>query len=164
VREAELDREEHRGGERSQLERLRIGHRDLCTPDALRRGVEVVEARAADSSGELGADPERRPTLLGDEHPVRLAHRFDHRVDVERAQRAQVDDLGLEAALGQAVGDGQRILVYALSFGLGLGLCNLLGPRMRLSLVPLAGAALFAARTTATSTSRTEKTESSPLD
>ena len=37
-----------------------------------------------------------------------------------------------------AVGDGQRIAVYALAFGLGVGLCNLLGPRMKLSLVPLA--------------------------
>ena len=29
-----------------------------------------------------------------------------------------------------AIGDGQRILVYALCFGLGVGLCNLLGPRI----------------------------------
>ena len=43
-----------------------------------------------------------------------------------------------------AIADGQRILVYALSFGLGVGLCNLLGPRMNLSLVPLAAAAAFA--------------------
>jgi hypothetical protein len=43
-----------------------------------------------------------------------------------------------------AILDGQRILVYALSFGLGVGLCNLLGPRMKLSLVPLAVAAAFA--------------------
>ena len=43
-----------------------------------------------------------------------------------------------------AVGDGQRIAVYALAFGLGVGLCNLLGPRMKLSLVPLAFAGLFA--------------------
>jgi len=43
-----------------------------------------------------------------------------------------------------AIADGQRILVYALSFGLGVGLCTLLGPRMRLSLVPLAFAGAFA--------------------
>jgi hypothetical protein len=43
-----------------------------------------------------------------------------------------------------AVADGQRILVYALCFGLGIGLCNLLGPRMKLSLVPLAAAGAFA--------------------
>src|SRR5688500_565427 len=43
-----------------------------------------------------------------------------------------------------AVFDGQRVLVYALCFGLGLGLCNLLGPRMKLSLVPLVAAGAFA--------------------
>lgn len=43
-----------------------------------------------------------------------------------------------------AIADGQRILVYALCFGLGVGLCNLVGPRMKLSLVPLAAAAAFA--------------------
>lgn len=43
-----------------------------------------------------------------------------------------------------AVGDGQRILVYAVLFGLGLGLCNLLGPRMHLAVVPVASAAAVA--------------------
>ncbi len=43
-----------------------------------------------------------------------------------------------------AVADGQRVFVYALAFGLGLALCNLLGRRMKLSLVPLAAAAAFA--------------------
>lgn len=60
--------------------------------------------------------------------------------------------LGLWAALSAlwspapdiAVGDGQRILVYALAFGLGVWLCTLLGERMELSLVPLTVAALFA--------------------
>ena len=44
-----------------------------------------------------------------------------------------------------AVADGQRILVYALAFGLGIWMCNLLGRRMQLSLVPLTAAAAFAA-------------------
>ncbi len=43
-----------------------------------------------------------------------------------------------------AIADGQRALVYALAFGLGIWLCNLLGPRMELSSVPLAAAAAFA--------------------
>jgi len=43
-----------------------------------------------------------------------------------------------------AVGDGQRIAVYALAFGLGVVVCNLLGPRMKLSLLPLAFAGAFA--------------------
>ena len=43
-----------------------------------------------------------------------------------------------------AVGDAQRIAVYALAFGLGVVVCNLLGPRMKLSLLPLAFAGAFA--------------------
>jgi O-antigen ligase len=43
-----------------------------------------------------------------------------------------------------AVFDGQRILVYALVFTLGISICNLLGPRMKLALVPLAAAGAFA--------------------
>ncbi|HEY8001053.1 MAG TPA: O-antigen ligase family protein [Solirubrobacterales bacterium] len=43
-----------------------------------------------------------------------------------------------------AIADGQRMLIYALCFGLGVGLCSLLGARMKLSLVPLAAAAAFA--------------------
>ena len=43
-----------------------------------------------------------------------------------------------------AIADGQRIFAYALSFTLGLWLCNLLGTRMHLALVPLAIAGAFA--------------------
>jgi O-antigen ligase len=44
-----------------------------------------------------------------------------------------------------AIEDAQRIFVYALAFGLGLWLCNLLGMRMELALVPIVAAAAFAA-------------------
>jgi hypothetical protein len=43
-----------------------------------------------------------------------------------------------------AIGDGQRILTYALAFGLGIWLCNLLVDRVHLALVPLAVAGAFA--------------------
>ena len=43
-----------------------------------------------------------------------------------------------------AIQDGQRILVYALAFGLGIWLCSLLGPRMELATVPVVFAAAFA--------------------
>jgi hypothetical protein len=43
-----------------------------------------------------------------------------------------------------AIGDGQRILTYALAFGLGIWLCNLLADRLHLALVPLAVAGAFA--------------------
>lgn len=41
-----------------------------------------------------------------------------------------------------AVADAQRIFTYALSFGLGIWGCTLLGRRMELSMAPLAGAGL----------------------
>lgn len=43
-----------------------------------------------------------------------------------------------------AIEDGQRILVYALAFGLGIWLCSLLGPRMEMSIAPIVIAAAFA--------------------
>jgi O-antigen ligase/polysaccharide polymerase Wzy-like membrane protein len=43
-----------------------------------------------------------------------------------------------------AIATGQRILTYALAFGLGIWLCNLLGRRVHLALVPLAVAGAFA--------------------
>jgi hypothetical protein len=43
-----------------------------------------------------------------------------------------------------AIGDGQRILTYALAFGLGIWLCTLLADRLHLALVPLAAAGAFA--------------------
>jgi len=43
-----------------------------------------------------------------------------------------------------AITDGQRIATYGLSFGAGIWLCNLLGTRMILALVPLAVAGAIA--------------------
>ena len=43
-----------------------------------------------------------------------------------------------------AIQDAQRIFVYALSFGLGIWLCNLLGPRMELATAPVVVAAAVA--------------------
>ncbi len=43
-----------------------------------------------------------------------------------------------------AIATGQRILTYALAFGLGIWLCNLLGQRIHLALAPLAIAGAFA--------------------
>jgi hypothetical protein len=43
-----------------------------------------------------------------------------------------------------AIADGQRVLAYALAFGLGVWLCNLLGDRAHLALLPLAFAGAFA--------------------
>ena len=65
---------------------------------------------------------------------------------------ASLTGLGAWAALSAlwspvpdvAIEDGQRILTYALAFGLGIWLCNLLAGRLHLALVPLAIAGAFA--------------------
>jgi hypothetical protein len=65
---------------------------------------------------------------------------------------ASVAGLGAWAALSAiwspapdvAIATGQRILTYALSFGLGIWLCSLLGKRAHLALAPLAVAGAFA--------------------
>ena len=65
---------------------------------------------------------------------------------------ASLTGLGAWAALSAlwspvpdiAIGDGQRILTYALAFGLGIWLCSLLAGRLHLALVPLAIAGAFA--------------------
>jgi O-antigen ligase/polysaccharide polymerase Wzy-like membrane protein len=50
-----------------------------------------------------------------------------------------------------ALADAQRVLTYALVFGLGIWLCNLVGRRLELALVPLAAAgAIVAVATTVT--------------
>jgi len=50
-----------------------------------------------------------------------------------------------------ALADAQRVFVYALAFGLGIWLCNLVGPRMHLAWVPVAIAGgVVAAATTLT--------------
>jgi hypothetical protein len=43
-----------------------------------------------------------------------------------------------------AIADAQRVLAYAIAFGLGIWLCNLLGERMQLAMLPLAVAGLVA--------------------
>jgi hypothetical protein len=65
---------------------------------------------------------------------------------------ASLTGLGAWAALSAlwspvpdvAIEDGQRILTYALAFGLGIWLCNLLAGRLQLALAPLAIAGAFA--------------------
>ena len=47
-----------------------------------------------------------------------------------------------------ALADAQRVLAYALAFGLGIWLCNLVGRRMELTMLPLAIAASLVALAT----------------
>src|SRR4051794_6362482 len=81
--------------------------------------------------------------------PWRIDLRFSRPVIVAIAGLVGLGGWALLSALWSpapdiAVFDGQRILVYALVFTIGISICNLLGPRMKLALVPLAAAGAFA--------------------
>ena len=54
--------------------------------------------------GDLGADAGERPALLDRDEAVGLLDRRDDGLDVERAQGAQIDHLGLDALLRQLLG------------------------------------------------------------
>ena len=64
--------------------------------------VEVVERLLHDPRADLGRDRAAAPALVDDDRAVRAAHRPDDRLVVERAQRAQVDHLGLDRLRSRA--------------------------------------------------------------
>src|SRR5215208_2531341 len=68
------------------LEALCVRHWNVGTSDPLDRCVEVVEGLLLDEGREVRADAAMRPPLLQDHAAVRLAHRGENRVEVERAQ------------------------------------------------------------------------------
>src|SRR4029079_10287285 len=61
---------------------------------------ELVEAALLDSAAELGAESGRQRCFVDHEAASGLCDGGDDRVDVEREQGAQVDDLGIDAGLG----------------------------------------------------------------
>ena len=59
--------------------------------------VEIVERVLHDARADLRREAAAAPFLVHDHGAVRPAHRREHRVHVERTQRAQVDDLHADA-------------------------------------------------------------------
>src|SRR5215203_1385102 len=94
-------------GECHQLEVARVRSRDFGTAHALYGGVEIVEGPILDDRRHLARHPEPPPLLLDRHGPMRLLHRLDDGVLVERPQGSQVYDLGLEAVLRQCVSGPQ---------------------------------------------------------
>ncbi len=85
-----------------------------------------------------GGDPARRLRAVADRAPPLAGRdRRRRRPGCARAAGRRCRRSGARRP-DIAVGDGQRIAMYAIAFGLGIGVCNLLGPRMKLSLLPLA--------------------------
>src|SRR5215203_5974496 len=86
-------------GECHQLEVAGVRPRDFGTAHALYGGVEIVEGPILDDRRHLARHSEPPPLLLDGHGPMRLLHRLDDGVLVERPQGSQVYDLGLEAVL-----------------------------------------------------------------
>src|SRR3954454_14001335 len=81
-------------------------------PPARRRRTIHLGRRAA--GGGAAPSPRGGPAagaraLLDGHEPVRPRDRCEDRLDVERTQRAQVDDLGVDAVLGELLGGDERV-------------------------------------------------------
>src|SRR5262249_57173638 len=89
------DRGEQVGGLRDDelLHRRRERERRELRPDALDRRVEPVERPLLEDGRNLGPEPHPRHGLVCDDRAIRLLHRLDERVLVERLERARVYDL-----------------------------------------------------------------------
>ena len=68
------------------------------------RGVEVVERALGDPRGDLCGHADAAPPFVDDDGPVGARDRGEHRRIVERAKRAQIDDLGLDSVRREQVG------------------------------------------------------------
>ena len=66
--------------------------------------VEVVEAALADLRHDFACDAGEGPALVDDDDAAGLLHALDDAVDVEGADRAHVEHVGVDALLLQLVG------------------------------------------------------------
>jgi hypothetical protein len=118
-------------GEAHILELLGVGGGDLSTGDTGGGRLKVVEGVLAGQGHDLRGDTERGEARLDAEHVARLLDRLDNGLNVEGLNRAQVDDLSLDAVLvlellsgdqrlADAAGEGDDGQVLALALNLGL--------------------------------------------
>ena len=118
-------------GEGHLLELLGVRSRDLSTGDTDGRSVQVVEGVLGGQGDDLGGDTERGETGLDGHHGAGLLDGVDDGLEVERLDRAEVDDLSLNAVLlleslsgdeglANAAGEGDdgKVLSGALNLGL----------------------------------------------
>src|SRR3984957_10755162 len=78
---------------------LRVGIGRIPARDALDRRLERIEARLRHLRGELGAETRGQRRLMHDHAAAGLVDRGLDGVDVERQQRAQIDDLRIDSSL-----------------------------------------------------------------
>ena len=77
----------------------RVGRGEAAHP--AHRCLEVVEAALRNAGGDFGAEATEDRRLVRHDEPARLAHRRLQRLEVDRRQRAQVEDLDGGALVGR---------------------------------------------------------------
>src|SRR5208283_2274570 len=100
-------------GQRGMLEMLVVWHRRIERRHAGDRSVERIERGFVNLRGNLRAGAAGAPSFVGDDCAPGFFHRCDHGLHVERVQRPQVDNLGVDAGVLERLGRGDRV-VYAL--------------------------------------------------
>src|SRR5229473_316432 len=86
------------------LQRQAVRHRHLGAAQAAHRGVQVVEASLLHAGRQLSGDSVRRPAFLDHHASARFAHRLHDRLPVDGADRAEVDDLGVDVLFLELLG------------------------------------------------------------
>jgi hypothetical protein len=84
-----------KAGEIGPFQAVRI--RGVEAGDALHRRFQVIEAALLHQSGEFGAEAAGARRLVDDHAAAGLLHALLDRLDVERDQGSEVDDLGIDA-------------------------------------------------------------------
>src|SRR3954462_2807916 len=96
-----------------QLEVARVRHRHVLSRHARHRRIELVEHVFGDAGRDLRRRAERLPLLLDHDAAMRFRNRFVRGIEIERPQRAKVDDLALDAFFRKLLGRDERHLQHA---------------------------------------------------
>src|SRR6266851_7918297 len=92
------------GGDRRLLQRKAVRHGHLRAAQPANGSVEVVEATLLHARRDLGSHAIGRPAFLDHDASAGPANRFDDRRPVDRADGAEVDDLGVDVLLFELLG------------------------------------------------------------
>ena len=89
-----------------------IRDRGVLGIEALGGNIEQAKPLARDPSYHLGRDTSPRPLLTHAEQPSGAGNGGEHRVHVQRLDRAEIDDFDLVAIPGQIVGGGYGLVEH----------------------------------------------------
>jgi hypothetical protein len=76
--------------------------------DACDRCVELPERLIGQPGADLGRETPASPTLVDDHRAMRSCDRLEDRRVIERPERSEVDDFGIDTVVGKCGRSGQR--------------------------------------------------------